>query len=85
MVKQTQKNCWLFPTNCLSVFRYFVWLAIKELMIKINPLVHNHKILKVCLTVFSTCCIKRLTAIMLLQGEILLVKNFLMLLPKSQK
>ena len=29
MVKQTETNCQLFPTSCLSVFDHFVWLALK--------------------------------------------------------
>ena len=31
MVKHTQTICWLLPTNCLSVFDYFVRLVLKEL------------------------------------------------------
>ena len=43
MVKQPQKICRLFPTNCLSVFDHFEGLAIKGLMIEINPLMHNNE------------------------------------------
>ena len=36
MVKHTQKNCWLLPTNCLSVFDHFVRLALKGLIMGPN-------------------------------------------------
>ena len=32
MVKHTQTNHWLLPTNCLSEFDHFVGLALKELI-----------------------------------------------------
>ena len=38
MVKHTQTIRWLLPTNCLSVFDYFVGLALKELYINTNQL-----------------------------------------------
>ena len=34
MVKHTQTIYWLLPTNCLSVFDYFIELALKKVIIK---------------------------------------------------
>ena len=31
MAKQTQTICWLLPTNCFSVFEYFVGVVLKGL------------------------------------------------------
>ena len=38
MVKYAQTNRWLLPTNCLSVFDYFLALALKGLTRKIKEI-----------------------------------------------
>ena len=65
MVKYTQTVRRQIPTNCLSVFDYFVKLVLKELKHKFS-MYNNEKNLDMIMSICSFCHWKKLTFLLIL-------------------